>query len=133
MSKPKYWWYGNVLRTIRHYPILAEVKADKQGQSVTANYSGMPKGGGAGRTTENCAVRQLSPREEEELDAVRMAIDDIGRQRDGGEILKIVKLVDWEKTHTVDGSAMELHMHVNTAKSRRSRFIRAVAKNMKYF
>jgi len=76
---------------------------------------------------------QLSPRESEEREAVKTAISDIGRQRDGTDVLKIVEMVDWSKTHTLDGAAMRLHMHVNTAKARRSRFIRAVAKNMRYF
>lgn len=133
MSRPNHRWYGNVIRAIRYYPALIEAKNDMQGASMTANYSGMPKGGGPSRSTENCAMRQLSPREEEEMEAVQMAIEDIGRQRDGGEVLKIVELVDWRKTHTLEGAAMQLHMCEKSVRIRRDRFVRAVAKNMRYF
>jgi phage transcriptional activator, RinA family len=132
MSKPTYKWYGNVIRAIGYYPNLLAEKKDKQGASITASYSGMPRSGQPSRTSENCAMRQLSPREEEELEAVRLAIEDIGRQRDGRDILRIVEMVDWARTHTLQGAADRLHISERTARALRSRFIYAVAKNMRY-
>lgn len=78
-------------------------------------------------------AEQLSPREQEEREAVKTAIADIGRQRDGADVLKIVEMVDWGKTHTLDGAAFRLHMSGPTARRRRDRFVRAVARNMRYF
>ncbi|MFR1051501.1 MAG: hypothetical protein ACLSE7_07200 [Lachnospirales bacterium] len=132
LSKYRYLWYPNVIHAIRYYPALLQAKNDLQGQSVTANYSGMPKSGQASRTTENSAMRELSGREEEELQAVSAAIEDIGRQRDGKTVLQIIEMVDWGKTHTIDGAAMRLHMSEKTIRRKRNRFVLMVAKNFRY-
>lgn len=81
---------------------------------------------------ELASAEQISPRELEELDAVRTAIENIGRQKDGDEALRVVEMVDWRKTHTIEGAAYKLNMSEKTARNRRSRFIREVARNMRY-
>lgn len=132
MSNPRYDWYSNVVRAVRYYPHLREIKADAQAESVIANYTGMPGGGSAARTTELAAMRTLSRREEEELEAIELAIAQIRRRTDGGRILQIVDMVDWKRTHTVSGAAMVIHVGERTANSMRARFIFAVAKNLGY-
>ena len=132
MSKPKYKWYSNVVRAIRYYPTLKASKDATQLTSTTAGYSGMPHGSGTSRTTECAALRTLSPREEEELDAIELAVQQIGRKYDGQEILKIIEMVDWRKTHTVEGAGMVLFKDKNTTQRLRAKFVYAVAKNMRY-
>lgn len=132
MSKPKYQWYGNVVKAIRYYPENKKTKDALQLSSTTANYSGMPKGGGVNRTTESIALRTLSPREEEELEAVETAKRQIESKENGDKILKIVGMVDWNKTHTLEGAGMALFMDRNSAQELRSKFIYTVARNMRY-
>ena len=126
MSRPKYWWYGNVVRTIRNYPALREAKDALQTVSVTANYSGMP-GGSGGRKTEDSALRQLSPREESDLDAVEQALE-----RVSDEVRDVVRLYHWKGVRNFETVGDLLHMSRNTAKRRNSRFVFEVARNMGY-
>lgn len=128
MSRPKYWWYGNVLRVIRNYPALRAAKDAAQSVSTTANYnySGLP-GASAGRKTENSALRQLSPREEEDLAAVENAME-----RVSGEVLEVVRLYHWKGVRNFETVGDLLHMSRNTAKRRNSRFVWEVARNMGY-
>ena len=126
MSRPKYWWYGNVVRTIRNYPALRQAKDALQAVSATANYSGMPEGSG-GRTTEESALRQLSPREESDLDAVGRALE-----RVSDEVRAVVRLYHWKGVRNFETVGDLLHMSRNTAKRRNSRFVFEVARNMGY-
>lgn len=117
-----------MVRIVRYYPELRDRKEElrKAGHDESGVHSS------ASRTTENIALRLLSPREEEELYAVETAIEDVGRMRDGREILRIIELVDWTKRCTIQGAAALLHMDRNTCASRRGRFLHAVAQNLKY-
>ena len=126
MSRPKYWWYGNVVRTIRNYPALRQAKDALQTVSATANYSGMP-GGSGGRATEESALRQLSPREESDLDAVERALE-----RVSDEVRDVVRLYHWKGVRNFETVGDLLHMSRNTAKRRNSRFVFEVARNMGY-
>ena len=126
MSRPKYWWYGNVVRTIRNYPALRQAKDALQTVSATANYSGMP-GGSGGRTTEESALRQLSPREESDLDAVERDLE-----RVSDEVRDVVRLYHWKGVRNFETVGDLLHMSRNTAKRRNSRFVFEVARNMGY-
>lgn len=132
MSKPSHWWYYNVVKAIKAYPALTRAKGEIQTASMTANYSGMPKNHEPGRTTENSALRQLAPREEADLYAVRLAIEDIERDQYGGEIMGVVNLYHWKGVHNFDTVGDMLSMSGTTAKRRNARFVREVAKNMGY-
>ena len=46
MSRPRYGWWPYVKSMIREYPALKARHDDLQSASVTANYNGMPGGGG---------------------------------------------------------------------------------------
>lgn len=125
--RDKFRWYGLVVKIIRNYP---EMKLAKEAmRSVSHSDDGIHTQ--ASRTTENIALRMLSEREEQDLDAVEKAIEDIGRSRDGGTILRIVDLVDWQG-NKVEQAAIRLYMHRNTAARYRRMFIYEVAKNLGY-
>lgn len=132
MSKPGHWWYSIVTKAIKAYPALAQAKGEVQAVSVTASYSGMPRNHESTRATEDSALRQLAPREEADLYAVRLAIEDIGRDQYGGEILGVVNLYHWKGVHNFDTVGYMLNMSGTTAKRRNARFVREVAKNMGY-
>ena len=117
---------------MRIYPYLKAAKQVAQEQSITPSYSGMPRGCGPSRSTENAALRHFSPQEEKLLSAVDRAIAEVSHHRDGAEVLQIVKMVDFDRRYTVEGAAMELHMHRNSASSRRTRFIDLVGKYMDF-
>lgn len=132
MSKPKYWWYANVGRTIRAYPQLVGAKAQRQAGKLTASYSGMPRAGGVGRSTEGCALRQLSAREEADLWAVKQAIEELEQGDGGAEILQVVELYHWKGVGNFDTIGDLLYMSANTAKRRNAAFVYCVAKHMGY-
>ena len=132
MSKPKHSWHFIVLRVLRNYPELYKRREQLRSQSITASYSGVPGGGGVSRKTESTALRQLSPREESDLDAVLATIRTAGKWRDGETALRMIELVDWQQTHTIRGAEIALFLGEDTGKNLRSRFINELAKNMGY-
>lgn len=60
MNRPKYDWWPYVKGMIRRYPSLKAEYEDLHSQSMTADYSGMPRGGEASRTAETVAIREQS-------------------------------------------------------------------------
>ena len=75
MSKPRYDWWGYVKGMIRRYPQLKEEYEELHRQAMRVDYSGMPRGGGSHRATEDLALRALPASKQREFDAVRKAIE----------------------------------------------------------
>ena len=96
MSRPRYDWWSYVKGMIRRYPTLKEQYADLHSQSMTANYSGMPRSGGVSRGTETVAVRELPGTKQREYEAVRRAIEQTERYPTGADRIKVIKLVFWD-------------------------------------
>lgn len=131
MSKYRYWWRPNVERLLKVYPYLKAREREGHAQAVTPAYSAVPGGGGARRTTEDAALkRPLNAREEEAVRAIERAMEEIAKCRDGDVVLQIIQMVDFKRTHTIDGAAMALYMHRDTVGGKRSRFIDLVGKNL---
>lgn len=129
MSKPRYRWWGYVKGMIRAYPDLQREYAALHSPSVTANYSGMPKGGGEGRGVEALALRELPGTEQREYEAVRRAVEATERYRNGRERLTVIRLVLWGRSHTLEGAALQVSCHYKTVQGWHNDFIRLVAKN----
>ena len=127
MSKPRYRWWGYIKNVIRAYPELKGKYADLHRQSITADISGIPGGGGASRTVENIAIRELPKGEQDELEAVRRTVEVTERLRTGTDRLKIISLVFWEQSHTLHGAALETHIGYDTAIGYHGDFIMMVA------
>ena len=127
MSKPRYDWWPYVKGMIRRYPELKEQYADLHSISVTADYSGMPRGGSGGRALEAVALRELPSTSQREYEAVRRAVETTERYRNGSERLKVVKLVLWDKSHTLEGAALTIPCDKDTAKKWHREFIYLVA------
>lgn len=132
MSNPKNWWYFVVIKVIRNYPLLREIKNNRQAQSTTVSYQGMPGAHSeTNRKTEASALRQLSPREESDLHAVELAIEQILQMTDGQEVMAVVRLHHWQRLD-FDTVGYMLHMSSHTARRRNGRFVKEVAKNLGY-
>lgn len=129
MSKSRYRWWGFVRNMIRDYPVLKEAWNDLHSQSMTANYSGMPKGGGAGRMVESVALRQLPPDDQKDYDAVTEAIELIKLRADGEERLALIRYVYWgEREHPIKDAAPQLNISEPTAYRWHTGFVRLVGK-----
>lgn len=127
MSKPRYDWWPYVKGMIRRYPSLREEYADLHSQSVTANYSGMPRGGGGGRILESVAVRELPSTKQREYEAVHRAVETTKQYSNGRSRLAIIKMVLWDGKYTLEGAAMMVPCSVRHAKEWHGDFIRLVA------
>lgn len=127
MSKPRYRWWGFARRMIRDYPGLSNAWDDIHSQSLTAAVSGMPKGGGDGRTVEDIALRQLPPDDQKAYDAVTKAIEITSRRADGIERLDLIEMMYWsEKNITAKAAACHLNISEPTAKLWHGDFVRLV-------
>ena len=127
MSKPRYRWWGFARAMIRDYPKLKEELELLRQQSTTAGMSGMPKGGGAGRTAESIALRQLPKDDQAVYDAVTRAADITRLRPDGKDRMELIRLMYWaKKPMTAKGAALLLHISDVTAKRWHGTFVRLV-------
>lgn len=126
MAKSKDNWREETRRIIRSYPELAREEARLRECRITPSYTGTPGSGGSGSKTENAALKELPPRKQRELDAVRRAISTTGRYRNAKDRLKVIDLVYWRQTHTLQGAAQLCHYSWETAQEWNAAFIELV-------
>ncbi len=129
MSKPRYPWWGYARNMIRAYPARKKEYEQLHEQSVTANMSGMPGGGDVSRGTEDVAIRELPHTRQREYEAVKRAIEVTQRQWNGKERLRIIELVYWKRSHTLDGAAFAVGYGYDRARQLHGEFVRLVAAN----
>ena len=127
MSKPRYGWWGYVKYIIRQYPALKQEYSELHSQSVTANTSGMPRGNSASRSTEVIAIRELPSTKQREYEAVKKAVETTERMTASRDRLKIIDLVFWKRSHTLDGAALTIPCSYMTARRYHAEFIMLVA------
>ncbi len=131
MSKPRDNWRPYVINVLRDYPVYKRIERDAHGQKITAQYNKGRGGGGASRTTEQAALRSgLTRQQQRELEAVERAISNTSRGPDGKIRLKVVELVYFRDTHTIEGAAQQVHVCYNTAWKWTDTFVRLVGKNL---
>ena len=130
MSKPRYRWWGFVCKMIRDYPMLEKSIDDLRQQSIVADNSGMPKGGGGGRTIEAVALRQLERDDQDCYDAVAAAVEFTKLRPDGKERIRLIELVYWGKRRmTIGKAADKLFVSERTAQAWHGEFVRCAARN----
>lgn len=130
MSKPRYGWWSYAKYMARNYPILCRELEEKQSISTTANYSAGPRGIGETRGTEAAAMRQLSPVKMREYEAVRKAVEASSSVPGNGHLrVKLVEMVYFKRTHTLEGVCHAIHISYGTAKNYNNDFLCGVAKN----
>lgn len=127
MSRPRYDWWPYVKGMIRRYPALKAELADLRSQSTTPNYSGLPGAAGAIRAAELIACRELPSNKQREYEAVRRAIAATERMTAGRDRLRIIDLVFWKRSHTLEGAALTIPCSYMTARRYHSEFIMTVA------
>ena len=133
MSKPRYWWYWNVCRTIGEFPKLDRQVRDMSRQRITTGYSAQPGAKSSGRAVEDIAVRVLSSREYEDYAAVQAAINTAQTWRDGADVLEIVRLHAWIwPRESLESAARRVHVSQSTAKRMYSRFVYEAARELGY-
>lgn len=133
MSKPRYWWYWNVCRTIGEFPKLDRQVRDMSRQRITPGYSAQPGGKSSGRAVEDIAVRVLSSREYEDYAAVQAAINTAQTWRDGADVLEIVRLHAWIwPRESLESAARRVHVSQSTAKRMYRRFVYEAARELGY-
>lgn len=129
MSKPRYRWWSFARAMIRDYPKLSRDMAEIHQQNISANISGMPKGGGGGRTVEQIALRQLSPDDQAAYDAVTRAKTLTATHKDGREHLHLIELMYWKKeTMTAKAASVVMNISYETAKRWHGAFVRLVGR-----
>lgn len=105
MSKPRELWWPFVKNVIRAYPRLHKDLQALRDMPMTANYNGMPGGGGSEDPVMQAALRTLSSQQDQKYhDAVETAISQTLGMRDGNRRIAIIRAVYWDKTHTVAGA-----------------------------
>jgi hypothetical protein len=128
MSKPRYHWWAYVRAMVRLYPRrLAELRR-RQEAIITPNYSAMPRGSEASRTTENLGLATLGPTIDREVAAVGSAIHDTHKRKDGDMRLALVNMVYWEQTHSLPDASRALNISDGTGRNWNAEFMYLVAK-----
>lgn len=129
MSRPRKRWWGFARRMIRDYKSLERQMKDLHAQSITANISGMPRGGGAGRIVESAALRQLPAEDQKVHDAVSQAVSLTRSLPDGSDRYRLIELMYWEKKSLpIKAAAMQIHVSEVTAKRWHGDFVHLVGR-----
>lgn len=128
MSKPRYHWWAYVRSMVQEYPgRIAELRR-RQEAIITPNYSAMPRGSEASRTTENLGLATLGPTIDREISAVGNAIHDTHRRKDGDMRIALISMVYWERTHNLPAACSALHISYGTGRNWHAEFMYLVAK-----
>lgn len=130
MSKTRYKWWGYVKAVIRAYPEHRSELNSIREQSIVPAYGAAGGGGAASRTVECVALRELPEDEMREYEAVEQAMQDAMRFPNGAERLKLIEMVFFNRTHTLQGAAMVLFISYGTAKRWHNRFIENTAEHL---
>ena len=133
MSSPRYDWWPYVKGMIRRYPDLLQRAQELKQTSITARLEGMPGSGRVSDPTADAALRELPDINRRELGAVQEALDELGRCRDGAKRMEMVRLVFWQRSHTLFGAAVAVGVSEITAKRWHGDLIRSVAKKFGLF
>ncbi len=113
---------------IRRYPELCAKEKALRETCLSPKLSGQPGGKGrASDPTADAALRELPEINRRELEAVRKAIEETRRLDTGEERLRMIRLVFWDRTHTLEGAAMKCSVSYVTARRWHGDFTRCVA------
>lgn len=129
MSSPRYRWWGFVRRMIRDYRGLKAAYEDLHSQSISADTSGMPKGGASGRTVESIAMRSLPKDDQKAYDAVTNAVEITKLLPDGELKVELIRFVYWGQSwRRVEDAESVLPISRRTAIRWHGDFVRLVGK-----
>lgn len=110
-------WRARARNAVRRYPVLQQMETELRTGSITPTYNGMPHSTQATRKTEILALRELSPNDRRDLEAVRKALQRLKRYKKNYDLrLQIIDIVYWKQTHTIEGAALLIHVSQDTAR-----------------
>ena len=119
-------WRSEARRALRDYPRIKRRQGDNEMQ-ITPVYGGAAVQHSASRTTENVALRStLTEREENVISAVEFMVAMQSRYYNAEARMKMLSLVYFRRTHTMQGAAMEVGYNINTVKSWNTEMLTAV-------
>lgn len=102
-------WRSEARTALKLYPKLKRRQGENEMQ-ITPVYGGAAVQHSASRTTENVALRStLTEREENIISAVEFMLNMQSRYANSKERLRMVELVYFKHTHTIDGAADIVH------------------------
>lgn len=131
MSKPRDNWRPYVINALYDYYRYKDIVRQAHTQRVTAQYNKGRSGGGATRTTEAVALRSgLTRQQEKELQAIEKALKTTRRGPDGKIRVRIIEMIYFRNTHTIEGAAQQVHVSYSTAWRWADTFVRLVGKNL---
>ena len=126
MSKPRYGWWSYAKFLTRTYPALKQEYDALHAQRVTADTTRIPGSVSVSRSVESTVLRQLPPARQADYDAVTKAIERTKLLRTGPERLKLIDMVFWKKSHSLDGAAYALGYSDSSAKRFHRDFLQLV-------
>ena len=126
MSKPRFGWWSYAKYMVRVYPERKKEYQDIQSQRITREITAVSGGTTASRSTENAALKQMSPAKQAEYDAVAKAIEATKLMYNGKEHLALINMVFWRKSHNIDGAAYALNYSTITGERFHRDFLRLV-------
>lgn len=129
MSKPRYKWWSYVKSMIVLYPERVQAQNEKQSQKLTASYEAMPRSGEKTRVTEKTAMRSTGGTVGREMEAVRLALEEVSKLPDGEDRLKMIDLLYWQQSVDFEGAGQRLHVSSRTIQRWSQRFVYSVARN----
>ena len=120
-------WRAEARAALRAYP-KAKKKQNESGEmQITPVYGGSAVQHSATRTTENVALRvKLTPHEENVISAVEFAMRMQSAYPNGQERMKMIRLVYFQRSHTLEGAAMEVHYSDRAVKRWNAEILTAV-------
>ncbi|MBQ1577057.1 MAG: hypothetical protein IIZ83_08865 [Oscillospiraceae bacterium] len=102
-------WRSEARAALRQYPKLKRRQGENEA-TITPVYGGAAVQHSASRTTEDVALRStLTEREENIISAVEFMLSMQRRYANSNERLRMVELVYFKHTHTIDGAADVVH------------------------
>lgn len=117
-------WRREAKRALYDYPRIQKRKSSPQ---VTPSYEGTMVQHPPSRTTENTALASgLSEREEAVIEAVELALEMQTHYHNAQARFLMVKLVYFQRTHTLEGAAVECNYSLDAVKRWNTEILTAV-------
>lgn len=134
MGKYKDDWWRNAVWTVRNYPARKAEFDELHRQTLTQNLSPQGNPNGINRTTENIALRQMSPMKQKEYEAVTRVIGITRLLPDGDKRLELIDRMYWQgKKLNIYQVIYQIGIAEATGKRWHNRFIRSVGECLGYF
>ena len=130
LSTPREPWWGYVRNVLYSYPALKQREKEGMLLGLTASINGMPRAREVPKPVEQAVILQLSDKEQERIEAVERAIHETSRRPLGQQRLKVIDMVFFRQSHTLNGAADAVHVSYWTAGNWQREFIRRVAKRL---